>query len=420
MKDHGRKMSRITAFAAAMVLTAAPLLSAGNSSVLPSSQLTAFAYYEPSDTSGVPGQSGNIKYYKYSDHIEVYGCSDDTTSLIIPETIDGMPVTAVARYGFQCCSITSVTIPKSVKTIGYYSFSMCSNLKSVTLPSSLEVMEMHTFEYCKSLDTVSFPGNLIKIHDNCFESTPWLEAQRQKDPLVIVNGALIDAATTKGAVTVPSSVKYVSPSAFARNNDVTSVVFPTSVTEVGDNTFFMCENLTSVDIKGAAYIGIMAFDYCNRLSELKLSGKLTKIDEYAFSDINSHATITFYGTKDKWESVSKPSDASFLNSATIVYDNSSIGDDPIDTSLLYPVVKTQVKDHKIGFKWTKVEGAEKYGIGVYQANKWVVKKQVDGSVTTWTSPKVSNGTYRLVVLAKVNGQWVNADVFKKSFYVTVR
>ena len=90
-----------------------------------------------------------------------------------------------------------------------------------------------------------------------------------------------------------------------------------------------------------------------------------------------------------------------------------------DTSNLYPTVQTQVKNGKIGLKWSKVQGAEKYGIGVYQANKWVVKKQVDGSVTTWTSPQVSRGTYRMVVLAKVNGQWVNADVFKKSFYVTV-
>ena len=91
-----------------------------------------------------------------------------------------------------------------------------------------------------------------------------------------------------------------------------------------------------------------------------------------------------------------------------------------DTTNLYPKVQTQVKDHKIGFKWTKVPGAEKYGIGVYQANKWVVKKQLDGSITTWTSPQVANGTYRLVVLAKVNGKWINTDVFKKSFYVTVK
>ena len=93
--------------------------------------------------------------------------------------------------------------------------------------------------------------------------------------------------------------------------------------------------------------------------------------------------------------------------------------EPQPQTNLYPVVKTQVKDHKIGFKWDAVEGAEKYGIGVYQANKWVVKKQVDASVHTWTSPKVANGTYRMVVLAKVNGEWVKADVFKHAFYVTV-
>ena len=85
----------------------------------------------------------------------------------------------------------------------------------------------------------------------------------------------------------------------------------------------------------------------------------------------------------------------------------------------YPVVQTQVKDSKIGFKWNKIPGVEKYGIGMYQANKWKVIKQLDGNVTTWTSPQISSGKYRLAVLAKVNGQWVNADVFKKSFYVTV-
>jgi hypothetical protein len=101
------------------------------------------------------------------------------------------------------------------------------------------------------------------------------------------------------------------------------------------------------------------------------------------------------------------------NSSTTISTGSS-------TTSLYPVVQTQVKDRKIGFKWNAVPGAEKYGVGVYQANKWVVKKQVDGSVHTWTSPQVGTGTYRLVVLAKVNGSWVSADVFKHAFYVTVK
>ncbi|WP_295152566.1 cellulase family glycosylhydrolase [uncultured Ruminococcus sp.] len=104
----------------------------------------------------------------------------------------------------------------------------------------------------------------------------------------------------------------------------------------------------------------------------------------------------------------------YSNAITVAPNNNS------STTDLYPKVQTQVVNSKIGFKWTKVPGAEKYGIGVYQANKWKVVKQVDSTVTTWTSPQVANGTYRLVVLAKVNGAWVNADVFKKSFYVTVK
>ncbi|WP_295158249.1 fibronectin type III domain-containing protein [uncultured Ruminococcus sp.] len=87
---------------------------------------------------------------------------------------------------------------------------------------------------------------------------------------------------------------------------------------------------------------------------------------------------------------------------------------------LYPQVQTAVKDKKIGFKWSAVAGAEKYGIAVYQANKWKVVKQLDGSITSWTSPQVASGRYRLVVLAKVDGQWVSADAFKKSFYVAVK
>ncbi len=94
----------------------------------------------------------------------------------------------------------------------------------------------------------------------------------------------------------------------------------------------------------------------------------------------------------------------------------------VDTSLkaLYPSVQTQVKDHKIGFKWNAIDGAEKYGIAVFQANKWVVKKQVDGNVTSWTSPQVGNGTYKMAVCAKVNGEWVKDNINQHTFNVTVK
>ena len=86
----------------------------------------------------------------------------------------------------------------------------------------------------------------------------------------------------------------------------------------------------------------------------------------------------------------------------------------------YPTVETRVKDNKIGFKWSAVPGAQKYAIAVFQANKWVVKKQLDGSITTWTSPQVANGTYKVAVVAKINGQWVTAQAPAHAFDVTVK
>ena len=160
--------------------------------------------------------------------------------------------------------------------------------------------------------------------------------------------------------------------------------------------------LTWTAVRTAEKYGIFEFedDYWNRIAQTTdtsyvLNG-LASGSEYKI------AVVTYSG--GKWNT-------DFSNAITVTPN--------VETVSRYPVVQTQVKDSKIGFKWTKVPGAEKYGIGIYQANKWKVIKQLDGSVSTWTSPQVRNGTYRLVVLAKVDGQWVNADVFKKAFYVTV-
>ena len=422
MKKTGRKTIRTAALAFA-VMAASVSSMAVQSGVFPAAQITASALYDLNDDDYTQGVSGNLKYKKFSDHIEIYDCNDGTTTLNIPSTIDGLPVTGISRYAFQCSSITSITLPESIKTIGYYAFSMSNNLTSLTLPSSIEVVEMHAFENCNNLETIKFPNKLVKIHDHCFDSTPWMTAQRQQGSLVIVNGALIDASTAKGDVTIPSSVKYVSPSAFARNNDVTSVVFPTGVKEVCDNTFFYCENLTSVDIKGATYIGLMAFSYCNRLSELKLSGDLTKIEDYAFSDINGSANITFYGSREKWENVTKPSDMKFLNNSNFTFDT-SYTPDPEPQGDDYPKnvrAITNSQYHQVQFVWDKVQGADKYGIAVYLAGKWRVQTSNITNNSYVTPKNLTPGmTYKVAVAARVNGKWNTTDPIKNAITVTIK
>ena len=298
---------------AAATLSAVMPISAMGSTIAPAA-LTAYA----AET------AGSLTYEKYDDHVEITGSDYKATSIEIPETISGLPVTAIGDYAFNGSSLSSITIPGSVKTIGKYAFSMSANLKSVTIPDSVEFIDLRAFDLCKQLSEVNLPDKMIEMSAKVFDNTPWMDAQRQKSDLVIINGNLIDGANAKGEVVVPDDVKYVSAGAFERNEDITSVVFPSSVTKINDNVFFYCSNLKSVDAKACTFIDSMAFAYCNKLTDLKVSGKMTKIDYMAFADVTSNATITVYGSQADWNQADKPSDDKFLNSAKYIFDESYV------------------------------------------------------------------------------------------------
>lgn len=317
MNKTKERIMKIAAIAAAITLTAGMPLGTPNSADAPA-QLTAYANTDFNYTSGTLGA---INYAKYTDHIEITGCADGTTSLEIPDTIDGLPVTAIQMYAFQLCSLKTLTLPDSITRIGGYAFGMSSELTTVKLPANLEVIELHAFEMCHKLETIEFPDHTVEIHSKAFDSTPWLDAKRKENPLVIINGTLLDGTTAKGDIVIPDDVKYVSSSAFARNSNITSVIFPPTINKISDNTFFFCDNLTSVEAVGATAIESMAFAYCNKLSSLKLSNKLKTIDSYAFSDITNSATITFCGTKEDWDKVEKSADDKFLNNAKLVFED---------------------------------------------------------------------------------------------------
>jgi hypothetical protein len=298
---------------AAATLSAVMPISAMGSTIAPAA-LTAYA----AET------AGSLTYEKYDDHVEIISSDYKATSIEIPETISGLPVTAIGDYAFNGCSLSSITIPGSVKTIGKYAFSMSSNLKSVTIPDSVEFIDLRAFDLCRQLSEVNLPDKMIEMSAKVFDNTPWMDAQRQKSDLVIINGNLIDGANAKGDVVIPSDVKYVSAGAFERNEDITSVVFPQNITKINDNVFFYCSNLKSVDAKGCTFIDSMAFADCNKLTELKVSGKMTKIDYMAFDDVTSQATITVYGSQADWNQADKPSDDKFLNSAKYIFDESYV------------------------------------------------------------------------------------------------
>jgi len=104
--------------------------------------------------------------------------------LVIPETINGVTVTAIGDGAFAASNIISVTIPNSVTSIGDYAF-ITNNLTSVTFSDSVTVIGKNAFSNNKlfamsflgdrpSLASDSFFGNRVLTHVSfCDEKLGW-------------------------------------------------------------------------------------------------------------------------------------------------------------------------------------------------------------------------------------------------------
>ena len=80
------------------------------------------------------------------------------TSVTIPNS-----VTSIGDGAFSDCSLTSITIPNSVTSIGESAFYYCSGLTSVTIPNSVTYIEYHAFAGCRSLTSVTIPNSVTSI-----------------------------------------------------------------------------------------------------------------------------------------------------------------------------------------------------------------------------------------------------------------
>ena len=75
----------------------------------------------------------------------------DEPRVTVPAAIEGYPVTAIEDSAFRSTSVTEVTIPCSVTTIGWFAFADCQSLQSVTLPASVESIGYGAFDACPNL-----------------------------------------------------------------------------------------------------------------------------------------------------------------------------------------------------------------------------------------------------------------------------
>lgn len=86
----------------------------------------------------------------------------------IPTNINGLTVTTIGYGAFAGRTLTSVTIPDSVTTIGGDAFEEDTSLTNVTIGNGITSIGTNAFSECRSLTSVTIPGSVTNIGSYAF------------------------------------------------------------------------------------------------------------------------------------------------------------------------------------------------------------------------------------------------------------
>lgn len=130
------------------------------------------------ETSNVPETHvtvDNVEYYlnhfKYAQGAEYHVIYSGKASgdIVIPDEINGIPVTCICSSAFEPSSIiTSVTIGNNVKVIESRAFRNCSSLSTVTFGENVTEIGEKAFEGCYSLTSIHLSDSVEKIGSYAF------------------------------------------------------------------------------------------------------------------------------------------------------------------------------------------------------------------------------------------------------------
>lgn len=183
--------------------------------------------------------AGTFEAALYDDHAVITKFEEDKEKadagsplpVVIPDRIEGRPVTGIGESAFGACRMESLQIPDSVKTIAPFAFSYCWGLKEAVLPAGLSSVSSTSFTPCRSLERFVLKGDApaCSVKDGVLYSAD--------------GKTLLTWPGAKGPeALIPEGTEEIAAKAF-EGSSVEKVIFPRGLKKIGTGAFAGCTRI---------------------------------------------------------------------------------------------------------------------------------------------------------------------------------